>query len=52
MPPWWPSARERTSWPQILQDAERNALKQFYVCGPYAVENLPGTVHHVPNGPR
>jgi len=38
-------------WPHILQDAERNALKQFYVCGPYAVENLPGTVHHVPQRP-
>ncbi len=38
-------------WPQILQDIERNDVKQYYVCGPYAVKNLPGTVHHVVQRP-
>jgi len=32
-------------WPVILQDAERQRLKDFYVCGPYAVEGLPGSVY-------
>jgi radical SAM superfamily enzyme YgiQ (UPF0313 family) len=34
-------------WPRILEDIERNELKHFYVCGPYPVQNLCGTVHHV-----
>ncbi len=34
-------------WPQILDDIERSELKQFYVCGPYPVQNLKGTVHHI-----
>jgi radical SAM superfamily enzyme YgiQ (UPF0313 family) len=34
-------------WPQILKDIEGNDLKQYYVCGPYAVQNLQGTVHHI-----
>lgn len=38
-------------WPRILRDIERNELKQFYVCGPYAVQNLRGSVHHVPQRP-
>lgn len=38
-------------WPQILKDIERNELKQFYVCGPYAVQNLPGPVHHIVQRP-
>ena len=38
-------------WPQILEDIQRNVLKQFYVCGPFAVQNLPGTVHHVKQRP-
>jgi radical SAM superfamily enzyme YgiQ (UPF0313 family) len=38
-------------WPQILRDVEENALKPFYVCGPYSVHTLPGPVHHVPHRP-
>jgi radical SAM superfamily enzyme YgiQ (UPF0313 family) len=38
-------------WPQILSDIQRNDLKQFYVCGPFAIQNLPGTVHHVKQRP-
>jgi radical SAM superfamily enzyme YgiQ (UPF0313 family) len=34
-------------WPQILTDIEHADVKPFYVCGPYAVRNLPGPVHHV-----
>src|SRR5690348_642328 len=34
-------------WPQILEDIERSQLKQFYVCGPYAAETLPGSVFHI-----
>jgi radical SAM superfamily enzyme YgiQ (UPF0313 family) len=33
-------------WPIILKDAERNKLKDYYVCGPYEVERLKGTVYH------
>jgi radical SAM superfamily enzyme YgiQ (UPF0313 family) len=33
-------------WPMILQDAAKNQLKDFYVCGPYAVERLNGTIYH------
>ena len=32
-------------WPVILQDAEHERLKDFYVCGPYAAESLPGAVY-------
>ena len=38
-------------WPRILEDIQRNDLKQFYVCGPFVVQNLPGTVHHVKQRP-
>jgi radical SAM superfamily enzyme YgiQ (UPF0313 family) len=38
-------------WPQILGDIQRNDLKQFYVCGPFAVQNLRGRVHHVKQRP-
>ena len=38
-------------WPQILEDIQRNDLKQFYVCGPFAIQTLPGTVHHVKQRP-
>jgi radical SAM superfamily enzyme YgiQ (UPF0313 family) len=38
-------------WPQILKDIERNDLKQFYVCGPYPVQNLRGPVHHIKQRP-
>ena len=33
-------------WPIILKDAEHNKLKDYYVCGPYEVERLKGTVYH------
>ena len=33
-------------WPVILADAEQGKLRDFYVCGPYPVEGLRGTVHH------
>jgi len=33
-------------WPIVLIDAERNKLKDYYVCGPYAVQRLKGTVFH------
>jgi radical SAM superfamily enzyme YgiQ (UPF0313 family) len=38
-------------WPQILADIQQNELKQFYVCGPFPVQNLRGTVHHVNQRP-
>jgi radical SAM superfamily enzyme YgiQ (UPF0313 family) len=38
-------------WPLLLEDIERNDLKQFYVCGPYPVQNLHGTVHHIKQRP-
>lgn len=38
-------------WPVILADAEQNRLKDFYVCGPYPVEGLKGTVHHIKERP-
>lgn len=33
-------------WPVILQDAEQKRLKDFYVCGPYGVQALAGSVYH------
>jgi len=33
-------------WPIILKDAKQNKLKDYYVCGPYAVERLNGTLYH------
>jgi radical SAM superfamily enzyme YgiQ (UPF0313 family) len=39
-------------WPLILKDVERDDLKQFYVCGPYAVRNLHGTVCHIQQRPK
>jgi radical SAM superfamily enzyme YgiQ (UPF0313 family) len=38
-------------WPQILKDIDQNDLKQFYVCGPYPVQNLQGAVHHIKQRP-
>lgn len=38
-------------WPKILEDADRGHLADFYVCGPYPIENLPGRVHHQPERP-
>jgi len=32
-------------WPIILKDAGENQLKDFYVCGPYGADRLPGTVY-------
>jgi radical SAM superfamily enzyme YgiQ (UPF0313 family) len=33
-------------WPIILADLERDALKDFYVCGRHPAAGLPGTIHH------
>ncbi len=33
-------------WPFILEHAQKNELKDFYVCGPYPVDTLHGSVHH------
>ncbi|MBW1693969.1 MAG: B12-binding domain-containing radical SAM protein [Deltaproteobacteria bacterium] len=33
-------------WPIVLKDAEQNKPKDYYVCGPYAVQRLKGTVFH------
>ncbi|MBW1700327.1 MAG: radical SAM protein [Deltaproteobacteria bacterium] len=33
-------------WRVILEDAVRDELKDFYVCGPYEEQTLPGRVHH------
>jgi radical SAM superfamily enzyme YgiQ (UPF0313 family) len=33
-------------WPIILKDAEQNNLKDFYVCGPYPVDRLKGSIYH------
>jgi radical SAM superfamily enzyme YgiQ (UPF0313 family) len=33
-------------WPVILEDAEQDRLRDFYVCGRYPVERLQGTLHH------
>ncbi len=33
-------------WPIILKDIEKHELKDFYVCGPYGVDRLSGSVHH------
>jgi len=40
-----------TLWPIILADAERDALKDFYVCGRHATGSLQGTVHHEKEAP-
>jgi radical SAM superfamily enzyme YgiQ (UPF0313 family) len=33
-------------WPVMLSDAENDALKDFYVCGPYKTDTLQGTIYH------
>jgi radical SAM superfamily enzyme YgiQ (UPF0313 family) len=33
-------------WPLILEDIERDRQRDFYVCGPYAADTLPGSVFH------
>jgi len=38
-------------WPRILEDIERGALSDFYVCGPYPINQLQGKVVHEPKRP-
>jgi radical SAM superfamily enzyme YgiQ (UPF0313 family) len=38
-------------WPAILEDIARGEAKKFYVCGPYPLESLEGSVHHVNQRP-
>ena len=38
-------------WPMILNDAQADSLKDFYVCGPYKKESLKGSVYHQPKRP-
>ena len=38
-------------WPVIVKDAEKQALKDYYVCGPYNVEQLKGSVFHLKERP-
>ncbi len=38
-------------WPLILEDVHAGSLKDYYVCGPYKLDTLNGTVHHQPNRP-
>lgn len=33
-------------WSVILKDIEQNQLRDFYVCGPYPIDSLPGSVYH------
>lgn len=33
-------------WPVIISDIEQDQLKDFYVCGPYKTDSLPGSVYH------
>ncbi len=33
-------------WPLILDDFKQNKPKDYYVCGPYDIDSLPGSVHH------
>ena len=39
-------------WPIILKDVEQNKLKDFYVCGPYEVDSLHGSVYHKKERPE
>jgi radical SAM superfamily enzyme YgiQ (UPF0313 family) len=38
-------------WPVMLEDAGSGTLRDFYVCGPFRVEDLEGSVHHVKRRP-
>ena len=38
-------------WPMILNDAQADSLKDFYVCGPFKKESLKGSVYHQPKRP-
>ncbi|MFC1815903.1 B12-binding domain-containing radical SAM protein [Thermodesulfobacteriota bacterium] len=33
-------------WPIILDDIEKDRLKDFYVSGPYSTDRLSGSIHH------
>jgi radical SAM superfamily enzyme YgiQ (UPF0313 family) len=39
-------------WPIIVQDAEQNRLKDYYVSGPYETGRLKGSVHHEKERPN
>jgi radical SAM superfamily enzyme YgiQ (UPF0313 family) len=38
-------------WPMILKDVQAGSLKDYYVCGPYKLDRLNGSVHHQPQRP-
>lgn len=38
-------------WPMILKDVQAGSLKDYYVCGPYKLDGLNGSVHHQPQRP-
>jgi radical SAM superfamily enzyme YgiQ (UPF0313 family) len=38
-------------WPMILKDVQAGSLKDYYVCGPYKLDSLNGSVHHQPHRP-
>jgi radical SAM superfamily enzyme YgiQ (UPF0313 family) len=38
-------------WPMILKDVQAGSLKDYYVCGPYKLDGLNGSVHHQPHRP-
>ena len=38
-------------WPIILKDVQAGSLKDYYVCGPYKLDGLNGSVHHQPLRP-
>ena len=38
-------------WPMILGDVQAGNLKDYYVCGPYKLDSLNGSVHHQPQRP-
>ena len=40
------------TWPVILDDALAGTLKDYYVCGPYKIESLEGSVYHQPKRPN
>lgn len=38
-------------WSIILEDVQAGSLKDYYVCGPYKLDSLNGSVHHQPQRP-
>ncbi len=38
-------------WLQILTDTQGGSLKDYYVCGPYNIKSLNGSVYHQKNRP-